>query len=190
MKAEFKHPLLKTIQQKYCDLLEAHNDLYAEMVRIRATFTKSGLTLEEMADSAFIFRECTALADDLRKEFSLLNVMAEQVTCLVWVEQNLNAADASQPIRARLCIATPDVGQMAALPKPVGNPVEYRALLDWLKIPVAVIEHDLVRPFWPAMTLLLTEMARLGKPLPAGIDPSKTYPVYKLRLMRNKEVEI
>jgi len=149
-----------------------------------------GLAKETLADEAFVLRQLEELADDTRKDCRAVKETIEKCACLLWVEENMNTSGRGDPIRGDLCVATPDVKEMASLPRPKTQPEQYGALMTWLGIPLSVVAQDLVRPHWPGFTDKISELAATGQPLPPGIDPDKTYPLYKLTTRLRRGVQI
>jgi len=161
-----------------------HKALFAATLTSREAITAGTLSLEDTTDVAFLARQLRDLADDARKELHQVYELAERIACLRWVTENMNELSPSPSIRTRLCVATPDVKQMASLPRPTTQPKEYEALMSHLGVPKDSVAFGILRPHWPAFADYLTDLGRLGKPLPPGITPDKTYPVYKLTIRK------
>lgn len=140
----------------------------------------------ELADVAYAMREASKLVDDTRKRLDGLGETAQKVACLVSVQ----LGDVST-IRTEHCSATPDVRQVASPPRRSTRPEEFARLMDHLGVPKHLWEggdHAVVQPHWPGLMDYLARQAAEGKPLPPGIDPSRTFPEYKLVIRAKKGV--
>ena len=87
---------------------------------------------------------------------------------------------------------------MVAIPHKRRDPDKYAAFVKSLGIPahLAVLnnpddknEHAPVDLHYNGVCEYVTELQRQGKPLPPGVDPEKTYPVFKLKLRKKKAVD-
>ncbi len=165
-----------------------HEMAYGVVLQTRQRTVGGAVSLDELADSAFVAREIAVLANDLRKEFEAAQGLLEKIACLAWVTAHAGEPEQAEPIRAELVVATPSLKQMASLPRLKKDPKAYNRLMLHLGVPEAC--RELVRPHWPSMVEHLTNLAEQGRPLPPGIDPNKTYPVYKLTMRRRPDVEI
>ena len=174
------------MQMRLCQAIrEMHHEQYEFILEARKAL--AGMQPAALADLAFMLRESNKLVDDMRKEQNNLQEQVEKVACVRWVQANLNDGANAEPIRGEFVTATPDVKKMASLPRRSTNPEAYDALMTYLGIPKDVVEKDLMRCHWPAFTEHITELCAEGRPLPNGIDPSKTYDVYRLLLRKRAD---
>ena len=150
---------------------------------LRTKSQNGEIPLETIADIHLILREMSTLANDLRKETDGARDFLGRIACLLYLRESLNEGS-GDPIRGELAIATPDIKQVATLPKRGTD--EHAQLCHFLGINHEAVKSGVVHIHWPAVVELLTETARLGKPLPPGIDPKKTYSWYRLSPVRLK----
>lgn len=173
----------KTLRE-YRRAKSSHADLYRHLIYVRDNL--KDLTQEDLVDIALVLRSISALADDIRKECNGIKELVERVVCLRWVQATLNDPGAPDAIRGELATGTPDVRQMASLPRPNSDPEGYEKLMRSIGA-ITAARKDLVRPHWPGLTEWITRLAKKGKQLPKGIDPNKTYPLYRLFPLRRKK---
>ncbi len=121
------------------------------------------------------------LLQDLKSEANALSETAQRIAVLQWTHESLTDPNLAQVIRGRLAIGSPDVKQMAPIPKP--GTTEYKALCAHFKF-----DHNTpVRFHWPSMVEHLSAMLESGRPLPPGMQDAKGYSLYRLtRLRENK----
>ena len=176
-------------------------DTAQEMYRdVKALFDKTHLMLQELTDRAktcpsveehvdlaYAMRECTRYLEDMRKECKRLKELCEKIGCVVWVK---NAT--GETIRTKHCSAVVDVTMIAVLPKEGSK--EYERLMDHFGVPKKSYDADheagekgAVRVHWPGCVQYLSQLALEGKPLPPGIDMSKTYPKYAFKPLRKRK---
>lgn len=177
------NPETKWLQRRYRSLKAMHEAVFRDILRTREPVENRQIKSEDLVDMAYVLREMAALADDIRRECAAHQGLMEKAACIEWVVRN----DPTGPIRGELAVGTPDLKQMSSLPKPKTEPAEYRAMMLYLGVPENL--HDVVRPHWPAMVDWISDLTAQGKPLPPGIDLTKTYPVYRLRLLKKKAVD-
>lgn len=176
--------MLKQLLNEYRLASVTHAVLYEKLIKLRDT--AASLSQEDLVDCAYILRETAKLLDDMRKESTAIRELIERVICLKWVQQSLQDESTDTAIRGQLATGTPDVRQMASLPLPNKNPEEFEALMRSIGA-VTAAKKDLVRPYWPGLTNWITNLVKKGKPLPNGIDPNKTYALYRLFPLRRKK---
>jgi len=167
---------------------KAHEATFKEVLNANTRLRDGRVAPGDLVDLAYVYRSIAAIADDTRKECTALMELAERMACMRWVTEHTNDPEAAKAIHGELAVGVPDLKMMASLPKPSTKPAEYKALMMWLGVPADM--HMLVRPHWPALTDLLTQLAAEGKPLPPGVDANKTYPVYRLLLREKKGQEL
>jgi hypothetical protein len=169
------------------DSRKVHADLYTELNVLREAVLKCA-DVNEIADAAYVLRETEKFFKDLEKEARLLREHIERMACIIWVQ----AGDPA-PIRTEYCSAKPDVKMMVSLPKRKQDPAGYAELMTGLGIPrglwdIPSEQHAPIEPHWPGMIDYVSSLMEQGKPLPGGLDPTKTYSIYKLQITRRKEV--
>lgn len=153
--------------------------------------TKTERDIRQLADTAYAMREAYALLDRLRKDVKAIQDLAEKMACLLYTADATHSANDS--IRTGYCTATPDVGLMASLPKKNKDPEGFAAMMQYMGIPDVLWntpseDDEAVRPHWPGMVSYLTKLMGEGRPLPPGLNPERTYPVYKLKIRKVKDI--
>ena len=169
----------KVVQQMHAELYQRSKKL----VEAINTCTDLG----ELTDYAYALRDASKLLEDSAKDARKAQKRASDITCILWVQHS--AADASFPdkIKTEHCTGTPQVKFAGRVPRP-GTP-EYDELLAFMGMPEGLIKSGVMRTHWPSFVDYLTRLAEEGKPLPPGVDPETTYPVYELRLRKGKCVD-
>jgi hypothetical protein len=137
--------------------------------------------LEELADMTYTISKVLELFKQIEKTTRGTTELAERLLCMLWAQR----ADA-EPIRTKYCTITPRIRMAAQIPKK-GTP-EHEALMSYLGIRPDLQESDAVRPHWPGLVEHVTELLTSGRPLPAGVDPNKTYPVYGVTIRSKKGI--
>ena len=159
-----------------------HDDLYAAIIGINKSMRTD--TVEDMVDLCLILRSTSELVDSSRKDCNGMKDLLTKVVCMKWANECLNmGAGKPKPIRGKLASGSPDVAQTASLPSKRNTPKDYELFMRSIGAWQAG-NRDLVRPHWPGITVHITECLSAGKPLPPGIDPNKTFPVYKFNPLR------
>lgn len=166
----------------------AHVECVKQFVALeKALETACGNNPQEVADIAFALREMYDLLETTRKQTAAIGKTAQQVACLLSI-----ASGNAGTIGTAYVAATPNVRTIPAIPKRRDRPQEFAALMDYLKIPRDLWEkgdHAIVDFHWPGLVDKLTNDAANGLPLPPGIDPTKTFAEYSLRMRTRKEVD-
>lgn len=165
-------------------MLEAFSKIHTQLGPVQDDHVKKTPNIQELADWAYALSECEKMLDRLRKDAKAAKEMAEKICCLLYTKLGEGG-----PIRTEHVTATPRVKFMASIPKQSTNPEAFARLMEHLGIPREMWEKDVVRPHWPGFTDFFTECLEAGKPLPPGIDPDKTYPLYALTLRKRKDIE-
>jgi len=173
---------LLRLVELYDETRKLHMELYGELGDIRDVAKVGKFDLKEMIDRIYVMRETARVLDDLRKEATGISQVLEKIACLLWVQQNQNNPK-PEPIRTALCTGTPDVGMQAKVPKKKTDPEAYAKLMKFLGVPDELAEKEIVRTHWPSMVEYLTSLASQGRPLPDGIAPTDTYPVYSIKVL-------
>ena len=179
--------MLQDAQELFRKCKVAFTTIYSELMDIRARL-KGDSDLETHADIAMAMKSCYKYVDDLRKELKRTQEQSERIACILWLKDS-----DGDPIRTDYVTAIPRIKQMAAIPKRSSSPLEYSRLMTFLGVPEELWGDDaveeVVRVHWPGFVEYLTKLAEDGLPMPDGIDPDKTYPVYSLTLRQKKEVD-
>lgn len=167
---------------------EAHARIYEMILSLRNDVVKCA-SKEELADYAYALRFAWRHIDDTRKDLKGLQELAEKLTCM-----KCTLLDDGDTIKTAYVTATPDCKPIASLPKKSKDPEGYRALMLGLGIPEYVLdeedeERETFKPHFPGIVARLEKLMAEGKPLPPGIDVTKTYPKYSLELRPKKGVE-
>lgn len=139
------------------------------------------VSLEELADMAFALKKISEIFDEIEKKTRNTYELAERLLCMMWAQNG-----DSDPIRTPYCTITPRIRMAAQIPKK-GTP-EYAELMKALGINEELQTSDAVRPHWPGLVDFVTELLTQGRPLPAGVDPHKTYPVYGVTIRQRKGI--
>lgn len=165
-------------------LSDFHQDFYTYLCELRDRIA-SETNENEIVDVCYILREMYKIVDDLRKEVKSLDQRAQRVACLVLMKKQIED-DVSTP----WCKGTPDVKFEATLPTRRKDPEGFRKLMEHFGVSEEAYDRDrsAIKPHWPGMVDLLSELMESGRPLPPGIDPSKTWPVYSLSVRKVREL--
>lgn len=144
--------------------------------------------MQKLVDVSYFAEKTRQLADMIRKDCQELRDLCDRMVCVLWAQQ-----DSGEPIRTEYCTASPDVKMQASLPDRKKQPIEYAAFCDYMGIPRELYcapdgESPPVQVHWAGMLSYFSALLSQGKPLPPGIDPTKMYPVYKVRLQPRKEI--
>ena len=170
------------LQQLYTEAVRAHSALYASLSVVRDE-SRVSLDMLELVDTAFALRECHKFFDDLRKEAKRTQEMAEKLVCLLWIK----GGGEEERLRTPYCTASPVIKTAVSIPSARRQPEQYEALMKDLGVPEALWRSDVIRPHWPGFTEYASSLASNGRPLPGGVDPNKTYPIYALRMLRRRD---
>jgi hypothetical protein len=137
--------------------------------------------LTELADMSYTLSKVTEIFDKIEKKTRGTSDLADRLLCMLWAQRS----DA-EPIRTTYCTITPRIRMAAQIPKKGTD--EYADLMNYLGINQELQQADAVRPHWPGLVEHVTELLTSGRPLPAGVDPSKTYPVYGVTIRPKKGI--
>ena len=140
--------------------------------------------LEELADYGYAMKRLAELVDDTRKHANRISELAQRLQCALQV----GLMDL-EPVRTEYCTASPAISQQMSVPKKEKDPEQYYAIMDLLGISREVADKEAVRPHWPGLTEVLTELAQQGKPLPEGINPNNVKPVYSVKYRKKNDAE-
>ena len=166
---------------------KAHDEIFTEMIKLEDELPETDIY--EATDWVYAFREMADKLRTIRVKADVMKINCQNLACALYVVQGPNSPIIRDGnIKTGHCTGTPDLKQGAHIPKLKKDPEGYYAVMDYLGIPKGIVEKDLVRPHWPSVVDHLSELASLGKPMPPGIDPTKTYPVYDMVVRRKKGV--
>lgn len=149
--------------------------------------TGNSMSLGELVDLQFLLREVADRCDDIGKECRKVQQDAAKMTCILWTAKSLSGEISGDVVRGDLASGSPHVGQMANIP--AKNTEEYKQLMVALKCPEDLIESGVLKVHWPALCDQLQALAAQGRPLPRGLDPSKTFDVYSVVCRAKKGVD-
>lgn len=140
---------------------------------------------ETITNIAFAMHKAHELVDDTRKKLVCSGELLQKIACAIaTVSGNVDA------IKTAYVTATPDCKMSATLPKKSSDPEGYAALMEYLGVKEeywkAEDTDECIRVHFPGMCKLISKLAEEGRPLPPGIDPEKTFAIYRL-LMRGKK---
>jgi len=170
--------------KEYRKTVRRHEEFLHAIMDARDSAKRGELTLEEMTDVVYILRECNELIENMRKEADSCSNHVQQMTCVKWATAHINDPTKADPIRTELCTGTPEIRQAPHVPNPRSEPEEWAKVCKFFGIPDNA--QGLVRLHWPSISTAVTKMLAEGKPLPDGVDPSRTYTVHKLRCMAKR----
>lgn len=161
-----------------------HGATYAKLLLLREQMSRCS-SLGELCETSLAMRESLTFLVDIEKEIKKLKELCDKITCLIWVKSG-----SMDHIRTPYVTGQPNVKMMASVPTRK-NPEAYKKFMEYLGIPEWTYsgEEEVVRPHWPGLVEHLSALASEGKPLPPGVDPDKTYPLFTVRLHKNKEVD-
>jgi hypothetical protein len=165
----------ETEKTVFAHSFEVHASIYKLLLEL-----KSGATirsLPELVDLVYALKKSSELLDDVRKEVDQLKEFIERLACLAWLTQA-----SGENVKTEYCTGTPDVKQMAKVPKP--GTEEYVALMNHF----GVDPSSPVRPHWPSMVERLSAELAEGKPLPPGCDPASVYQVFRVKILKKRPV--
>ena len=137
--------------------------------------------LQELADFAYALKKVSDMLVEMSKRSRNSYELSERLLCMLWAKAN-----SDEPIRTPYCTITPRIRMAAQIPKKGTD--EYEMLMASLGINAELAQVDAVRPHWPGLVDYVTERLTSGKPLPSGIDTTKTYPVYGVTIRDRKGV--
>jgi hypothetical protein len=175
--------------EMYKKTSKTHNEVFLLINNLRSVAAAGGASdILEIANVAYAIKQSLNLIESTRKDLNALHDQFCRLACVRWVQQvEMAMTDGTEPednIKTDFCTATPDIKQIAAIPTRKRDPEGFASLMRFLEIPESVWnvpeECEVVRPHFPGLVDMLSDRASKGLPLPAGIDPHKTYPQYKL----------
>jgi hypothetical protein len=162
----------------------AHRELVAKCVAFEHQLPSLSGDLHDLADLAYVLRECYAHADESRKELSRVQALLAKLYYILWASD----PSAVDSVKTRWCSCTPDPKTVASIPHHAKEPQAYAAIMRVLGVPEAIIPTGLMRVGWEEFGNFLTERTKQGLPIPDGIDPSKTHIEYRLSIRRRQQL--
>jgi len=168
---------------------ELHQRTYKRLVEFRKAVQTGSISNVDTVDLAYVLRELSKLHDDIRKETNRLLDMITNVTCLRVSQEGLeDESKATDKVRGRFATGSIDVKYGVNMPK--RDTQEFMDLCVALGLPSSMVQHKAFMPHWPTLVSFVTAMMRDGTVNIPGIDPSKTYPIYKLTLRKNPKANL
>ena len=180
---------IKKFIDTYGKVKEAYNTVYLLLSTIRDNVRKNKYTLEDMVSLIYVMRELSRLFNDIRKEADGVTHIFENVCCAKYVMTHQDCPEKSDPIRSPLATGTPRVTLGVTLPKERHDPERYYELMRYFGIPVEALKDKLIKGHWPGICERVSQLAEEGKPLPPGIKPDDTYPVYSIIIRAFHELD-
>lgn len=144
----------------------------------------SELSVEELVDIGFSFRETADYLDGMRKEFAKRQELIAVEICKRAIAEFTETGEDVSVYRGQLASAMPRVKKQPMLPKR-GTP-EYYELCRWLGVREDAIEDELVTFHFVKMTEKLTELIEEGQKPPPGI--LNTYTAFTTTFRRKKNI--
>lgn len=137
--------------------------------------------LKELTDYVYALKKTAGLLTEMEKQTRNAYEVGERLLCMLWAKNG-----DSEPIRTEHCTASPRIRMAAQIPKR-GTP-EYDELMTAFGVSDELRQSDAVRPHWPGLIDFVTGALTEGRPVPKGIDITKTYPVYGVQFRDKKGV--
>lgn len=177
--------------QRLLSLIREHEKIkkiylscYENLSIIRDELRAGKFQVEDMINFIYVAREISKLVNDLRKEIDGVGHMFENTACAIYV--SLNRTD---PIRSSLATGTPDLRLAVKIPNQNRDPEEFTKLMKFLEIPDKAISDKVIKLHWPGLCEYVSVLAEEGQPLPPGINPDDTYPIYSVRIRGIKNLD-
>jgi len=169
---------LKEAVKAYGQMKKTYLDEYALLTTLRDELKAGKYNLDDMVNFIYIIREISRLADDIRKEADGISHIFENLTCATYVTTHQNDPERSDPIRASLATGTPTLKIGMSIPNEKLEPDRFYKLMRHFGISSEQLESRVIKPYWPGLCEQVSKLAEEGKPLPPGILPEQTYPIY------------
>lgn len=164
----------------YSETLTAYQQLLPQANAMAQQINRAG-TAEECADLALVAKKSEELIDELRKALYRVKELAIKKACTIWAVTSTDG----EPIRTEYTTATPDVAEAVAFPKRDEHPDKYAALMAYMGIDPGLwkdCQYPAVDFHYNGMIDLIAGCRQRGQQFPPGLDESKVYTTYKLRL--------
>jgi len=180
---------VKSLIQTYERVRRVYVDTYKLLSTVRDEVRGSQYALEDMVNVIYVLRELSRLFNDIRKETDGVLHIFENVCCAMYVMLYQNSPEKSNPIRASLATGTPRLTVGVTLPKERSDPEKYYELMKYFGIPAEALKNKLIKSHWPGICEYVSQLAEEGKPLPPGINPDKTYPMYSIAIRAFQQLD-
>lgn len=161
-----------------------HSEMYVMLSKLR-DYAQSPQTIEDLTDVTYLLKKSHDLIHDLKKELDGAKTLLERTTCLIAITR-----EQVDKIRTDIVTGSPHLTMGANAPSMKKDPEKFFEFCEAIGVSREVAASDVFRLHWPGMKEYLTELQAKGEPLPAGIDPDKTYPVYTLRCLPARGVDL
>ena len=184
------HDAVLIALRRYQSLERMYPAIYSDLSRLETLAKSSDLTQGDRADAAYAMREISRVVADIRKEADRIKRLLDQVMCVVWTTNCETDDSTPRSIHGEVAIATPNVKMGVTLPTKNTDPENYRTLMQHFGFSDELIEADAVRTHWPGMVQYMTNLMEEGKPLPPGVRPDQTYPIYNTTIRKRPEKEV
>lgn len=169
----------------YRAVLESYMTLQEHMKELEVAL-KSQTKLVDLADCDYAIDRAYELADTMRKKIKHLGELSTKLTVIKYLTDPTTTGD---PIRTEYVTVSPSMVLVPQVPSREKAPEHYEQFMRDLGVSdEESIKSGVVAPHWPKLVEHITKLAENGEPLPAGCDPSKTYPVYDCKRRKKKEV--
>lgn len=139
--------------------------------------------IKDVADAAYVFRECSEALDEIRKKLDRMSERAQEqvnIYCVAFEEKN---------IQTDYCTLTPRSNLVYKYPVRKSEQ-EWSNFMDKLLSNTNdVIKYELVRPHWPGMKEYITEYLKATMKLPFDL-PMENFQMAELRCTIRKRKEV
>lgn len=169
-------------RQLYRQVFQTFSEL-TTLIEKSQTIVQGAISLEELADYAYATKMAAELVHEVRKKIDGLLENEKRIICM-----RVTVSNSTDAIKTEYTTATPKIAVMPTLPNRRKDMEGYIAFMKHFGFSDELINNDSFRPHWPGMKAQIEEDLELGKPMPPGCDPSRTYPVYDVVLRRKKGV--
>lgn len=143
-------------------------DMQTMIRAVKKHLTDPTYDLPTLVDLGFLCREVSQIADELRKEANAKRDLIGKVIASAVTRESLEGTRSDPTVRGKLATGTPDVREIASVPKP-GTPA-FRELAEFLGLPEEQVNGKLISFRFNGLSDWLTEMASKGKSVPKGIN--------------------
>lgn len=111
------------------------------------------VSLHALADTLYALRETYETLDEMRKRIDKLRTRYSKQYAVIHVAKG----DHTFVAKTDYCSATPKVKATMSVPKKDKDPVEWKALMDWLQIPERARATEAVRVHYPGLQALVSQ---------------------------------
>jgi len=174
--------LKEQLRAKFREFSLFYDEFYALLIEVVDKTREGDFTNADGTDQAFLLRETSKIAEELRKECDAKLKLISQVIAMRVAKKMMQDPELESTVRGELATGTVDCKEKPAIPK-VGSP-EYAKLCEFFKVPAEEVPSGVIRFHYPTLVDIMQDMAARGENPPDGII--KTYPDYTLTLRRRK----